>query len=644
MKSCFLMLLLWVMVPAASGQTICPGGVKAAVQWYSTDTSATAPGFRNLLDSFHNLLSFDHAAIASFNYHPSLVFSGMAPLRINLGDRDLRNASYFTVYQSLDTVAENSIWHISNGQQTTLVLTTSRMADLPAYKYMNYNDVVPSNPKVNVYVQSKENDSIAPANQWWNIGVKPTSPQLPITNFKGLVPEIIAYNRVLNSTERLQVASYLALKYGITLTEPNATYLNSAGQKLWDGYDYPTWHRNIAAICRDDSSGLLQTISCSSNTPGLLTITAKDSLTNNSFLLWGDNGKDLTPAPRTAGMPLLLQKTWLMKTFGITIPFATGLVLDTKPVDAALPVNPVYWLAIDHTGEGKFDAAAVEFIKMDKLDQQGKAFFKNIVWDKDGSGKDVLGIIAAQDLLLATSITQPACSAPGSGSLQIKILGGQAPFQLSIQKNGTAMLYGKIDDASISFSVTDLAAGKYFLKVTDALQNMYADSFYINNHDLPAITSIDASYTIPVGSALKLNAAENMPDGLSWEWSGPENFQSYNPQVAITTAGLYTLRCSKNGCSNLQDIKISAAPNNILYDVTVYPNPSQAVYNARVTLDKPAMVSVALYGPDGKLINVQNGKERANYLFTGQLYTAGMYRIVFTSGLSKTTKTLVIAK
>ncbi len=33
------------------------------------------------------------------------------------------------------------------------------------------------------------------------------------------------------------------------------------------------------------------------------------------------------------------------------------------------------------------------------------------------------------------------------------------------------------------------------------------------------------------GASLKLNAAENMPDALSWEWSGPENFQSYNPQV-----------------------------------------------------------------------------------------------------------------
>src|SRR5260370_4123708 len=141
---------------------------------------------------------------------------------------------------------------------------------------------------------------------------------------------MIAYDKVLNSHERLQVATYLALKYGITLTEPGATYLNSAGEVIWDGYKYSAWHHNIAGICRDDSAVLDQTTACSSNLPGLLTMAARDTLANNSFLLWGDNGKPLTPAAKAPGMPLLLQKTWLMKPHGNLHPFATNLVFDTK--------------------------------------------------------------------------------------------------------------------------------------------------------------------------------------------------------------------------------------------------------------------------------------------------------------------------
>lgn len=78
-------------------------------------------------------------------------------------------------------------------------------------------------------MQHKQKDTLPAAAQWWNIGVKPVTPVLPVSTFRGLIPEIFAYGRVLSSRERLQVASYLALKYGITLTEPGATYLNSAG-------------------------------------------------------------------------------------------------------------------------------------------------------------------------------------------------------------------------------------------------------------------------------------------------------------------------------------------------------------------------------------------------------------------------------
>jgi hypothetical protein len=618
--------------PAVNSQA--PGGVKGAIQWYCTDNSTTIAGLRSRLPNNNNLLTFSNASIAPLNFHPSLVLPGTRSLHIDLGTRDLRNASYFTVYQPLDTSRENSIWHIANNQQATLVLTTDRMADLSAYQYMNYTDVIHSQPKVNVYVQHKGNDSTIATHQSWNIGVKPTSPQVPVVNFKGLVPEIIAFDRVLNTGERLQVASYLALKYGITLTEPGATYLNSSGQEIWNGYDYTTWHHSIAGICRDDSGGLRQTIASSSNMPGLMTIQSKDSLTNNSFLLWGDNGRTLITAPRLAGLPLFLQKTWLMKTYGNANPFRTDIVINTKEIDASLPEQPVYWLAIDPTGEGKFDSPTTEFIKMDRLDGEGKAFFNNIVWDKDNSGKDVWGVIAAQELLLAAFIRQPTCTAPRTGSLQIKILGGQAPYQFTLLNNNGVEISKRINDALSPLDFDNLEAGKYFLKITDAQQHVYADSFYINNQDAPATAMLADHYILHTGSSLRLNASENMPNGLVWEWSGPANYHSFNPQITITEPGLYTLHVSKDGCGNEQDIKVTAVPDNILYDITVYPNPSQGAFKASVALDKPAPVTMSVYTQDGKLVLTQKGDNRSNYLFTGELKAS----------LSKTNKKLVIVK
>jgi hypothetical protein len=650
MKTPSLFFLLWLVIPAVKGQSVNaisatnPGGVPGAIQWYCTDTAIATPGLRNQLSGPDHWLSVPNARTTSLNFHPALIINGNQQLRVHLGARNLNSVSYFTVYQSLDTAAENSIWHITNAQQTTLILTTDRMADLPAYQYMNYKAVVRSQPKVNVYVHHKEKDTTAITDQYWNIGIKPAAPNLPIVNFKGLIPEIIAYDKVLNSRERLQVASYLALKYGITLTEPAATYVNSAGNNIWDGYDYPEWHNNIAGICRDDTAGLHQAKATSSHFPGLLTISTQDALNNISFLLWGDNGKPLTTAPKIPGLPSILQKTWLIKPYGNPQLFITDLEIDTKAIDATVPVQPVYWLIIDRSGTGTFSLPTTEFIKMSNLSNAGKATFSPIKWDPDGSGKDVWGIIAAQDLLLATTIDQPACTYPNTGSLQIRILGGQAPFQLTLNNTTATFISKRFETADLPVAISALPTGKYFLKVTDAAKRIYKDSLYINNSDIPAATTIADSYTLSGGKPLQLDAATHMPDGLSWQWKGPGDFQATSARVTITEPGLYKLSCSKNGCVNEQDVLIKAAPANILCDVTVYPNPSAGAFNARITMDKPAPVTLSVYTQDGKLVYTQKGHNRANYLFTGELKASGTYELIFTSGLSKTNKRLVIAK
>ena len=642
MKPYSLLVLLWVLSFPVRGQSSYPGGVAAPIQWYNTDSSSGAPILHSLLPGNANITS-NHGSLTQLNFHPSLLTDGISPLQVALGSQDLHNASYFTVYQSLDTTQENTIWHILNGQQTTLVLTTGRMADLTTHKYMNYTDLVKGQPKVSIYIQHKKKDSLPTAAQWWNIGVKPAAPDLPVSAFKGLIPEIIAYDRVLNGRERLQVASYLSLKYGITLTEPGATYLNSTGQTIWDGYDYATWHHNIAGICRDDTAGLNQPSACSSNTPGLMTLTTSASLTNNSFLLWGDNAKPLTQAPKTAGLPLMLQRTWLMKPYGNLTPFAASMVFDTKAVDAQLPSQPVYWLVVDPSGQGKFSTAS-QFIRMDLLDQQQKASFDNVVWDQDGSGKDVWGMIVAKDLLLVTDIDQPTCESPNTGSLHAKIIGGQAPYQLTLTSNNRIIASRHVTDNSSTINFTGLSFAKYFLTVVDLQRHYYSDSLYLNDQGAPLPQSLAASYALPPGGSLQLDASVNMPDGLTYQWTGPGSFGSVSPQVTITTPGLYSLTCSNNGCSTEQDIMVTAMHNNALYDVTVYPNPSPAAFTARVNLDDPAPVTMEVLAQDGRVVSIQQGDGRSNYYFSGALETAGVYRLVFVSGLSNATRTIIITK
>ncbi|MDR1563137.1 MAG: hypothetical protein LBS54_08690 [Dysgonamonadaceae bacterium] len=86
-------------------------------------------------------------------------------------------------------------------------------------------------------------------------------------SLRGLISEVIAYERALNNDEKALVNSYYALKYGLTLTPsalnytvPRFDYKFSDNTALWLGHssisvsDYVTFYNNLAAIIRDDDA------------------------------------------------------------------------------------------------------------------------------------------------------------------------------------------------------------------------------------------------------------------------------------------------------------------------------------------------------------------------------------------------------
>lgn len=117
--------------------------------------------------------------------------------------------------------------------------------------------------------------------------------------YRGQLGDFIVYTGPLNETQKQQIQSYLALKYGISLD--GVPYRNASGAEVWTASgDYNT---NIAGIARDDAQGLHQKQSRSMNdatnfTVSLGTLAASNEANTNSlndqqFLVWGDNGKSL---------------------------------------------------------------------------------------------------------------------------------------------------------------------------------------------------------------------------------------------------------------------------------------------------------------------------------------------------------------
>ncbi|WP_420386032.1 T9SS type A sorting domain-containing protein [Roseivirga sp.] len=149
--------------------------------------------------------------------------------------------------------------------------------------------------------------------------------------FNGNIAEIAIYSSALSASDLQKVDSYLAVKYGVTLSSDNDTdntsfeapngsgvnegdYVASDGTVIWDASLYQTHHNNIAAIGRDDGSLLNQKQSKSINTDAIVTIGLDDDSdgletdnssnpnsfsTNISYLVWGHDNADLNSG--TAG-------------------------------------------------------------------------------------------------------------------------------------------------------------------------------------------------------------------------------------------------------------------------------------------------------------------------------------------------------
>ncbi len=111
--------------------------------------------------------------------------------------------------------------------------------------------------------------------------------------YAGMISEVIAYSDSITAAEAQRVRSYLAMKYGFTLTED---YVDSDGAVIFDtDGDHSGYAHDIIGIGRDDMSGLAQEESGPSRASNpLFFISNPSSLDDGDFLFFGHNDGEVT--------------------------------------------------------------------------------------------------------------------------------------------------------------------------------------------------------------------------------------------------------------------------------------------------------------------------------------------------------------
>lgn len=165
--------------------------------------------------------------------------------------------------------------------------------------------------------------------------------------YNGSIGEVIIYKTALSAAERIRVESYLALKYGATLS---SGYTLSDGTVVWDNAANSSYNNNIAGIGWDYDSGLIQKQSQSVNAGfqpviGNGNIAATNAGNSNSFnedgtfMVWGsDTGStNFSTAFSYGGLNYRMARTWKVQktktiaTVKIAVPVSLWPGAVTKP-------------------------------------------------------------------------------------------------------------------------------------------------------------------------------------------------------------------------------------------------------------------------------------------------------------------------
>jgi hypothetical protein len=488
MRFIAIFLILACLCQNASAQTIAPGGVQDFLFWGMMHDTEYGQLFRIKTPQGESMLPIERTANTQqqlFNFNPALDMGAVkTQLDFSLAEYDLSQMSLIAVLYPADSVRERSVWFIEKDAKTSLISTTHRTADLEDEGFMNFLDHRTGLPVINTYLQFKQQDTMPHFSQKLVLGKKPVLPDLPIESFKGLLAEVIVYNRVLAADERMRIETYLAIKYGLSLSQNSAgVWLNSAGAVIFEAAQKRMFSSRTIAIGRDDNSGLYQKQSTSSYESGLPAIgvkkVMKDNPSNNAFIennafrFFADDNGPAVLGEQEKGKPHFIQRKWMTKSIGETDNLDFELRLDTRLTNARLREGNVWWLAIDRSGKGNFEPDHTEYFPASEFTASKTAVFSNIKWDTDRSGEDVftfgIGAVNPADW----DLEAPLVPSLTDDFLFIEMFPNPAPegrFQVAIALKA---------EASASILVTDVAGKRVWSKRL-AGREYYFENIHLN--------------------------------------------------------------------------------------------------------------------------------------------------------------------
>jgi hypothetical protein len=316
------------------------------------------------------------------NFNPAIYFDGNTVFEITAPSKGKTNRLTAVIVYKIEDTALMGIFSCKGNGLLPIDFTTEQtIGDTD----LTYNKTFIPYPLLGTVSQSGYSKNTSDSTTKIYIGKTRNTEK----NFKGLIAEFLLFNKALSIHELSVLHSYLAIKYGITLY--NNSYFENDKKRIWDFDKRYNYSYSVTGIGKKTEWSLYQPQSYNTTlSDSYLSIAfqknnkypaASDEIQNNQFLIWGDNGQNFE-ADSLLG---LTNRKWLLQSIGFDskhkIP--TQLNFSIKNLQKAAQ----FYLVIDKKDDSFSNTDDIRYIKTDSI-SKGVAWFNNLTWDEDNSGKD----------------------------------------------------------------------------------------------------------------------------------------------------------------------------------------------------------------------------------------------------------------
>lgn len=595
------------------------------------------------------------------NHNPSFPIDESLPsIEFHLPQDVAEQYSIFVVYKTEHQQHEQNLWTLSKEkkQLPLIVATNQRLADYTGGQFRTYPERITSQRvKIHYYQHYKKLE--APTGEAgdstiYTLNLGKRTEGLPPLNFKGDISEVIIYNRVLSAVEMQQIASYLAIKYGVSLHQMTfKNYYDRKGDIIWDYKKHEAYNQNITAVGKTNLGNLRQLKSTNSNDEQVIAMELQTAdgqeLPDDFFVFWSDNGKALKVAKQREGQPKGIARVWRMDTpnevKALNMTSQLSAISPSKSSQSSQETPDYYWLVMNT--EDTFSPEGTQYFRLGEVESADNVTVDNILSPSVSSTEgQYFTIWQAPEMFGHLDLVAGRCKGHQDGKVRFNMIGGVAPFQIQVKN---------LDRPSVSWQwkatshrdekPLHLPSGKYAYSITDAENHQYKGEVYISDEDAP-LPDLNQEYLIK--TPILLNPSRALPqEHYRYEWYQDGVLVSENPTYLLHQSGNYELRLrNASGCQSVTAFKaFTTDVDSVEPKIVVYPNPSKDGYfSVAASFPKAVSGSLQIYSNEGKLITQQAYHNESQWLYEGSLSVSGVYYIKIQSSLGTETKKLIIHK